>query len=373
MGLPMTTPSREAQFWDDLLFKQKQDMFVAELKKPYSSSRISLLRSQMDFSEPMFTLIKDNLCKITVETIRNIPVHWIQYEGSSINNGLIIAIHGGGYVAGMPQMQYSLCSELSKLTGCVCVSIDYRICPGTPNNPITITDSLNDCFSIYKYMILNKHIPSSKICIIGESAGGGLSCLLLQKIRDYNKTSTVKSVKCVKTQFSAFWDMGFSSDSDNDSDNNRDKVFIGNPACCWVNSPWTNLEMNSESTIKNSGIDAMLVNDPNKYFQRMAIGQIDINLNKINATLSLKDKRWSPLFGEWNDLCPIYFMCAASEMLVDDTLQAAKKAVDHGVEVQVDIEPFMHHTFPLFLRTLPEAKHAVIRASDFIIKHLKVC
>ena len=213
--------------------------------------------------------------------------------------------------------------------------------------------------------MLNQRVDPSKICIMGESAGGGLSLLLLQKIRDYNKTSTAK------LNYTEGVSCGFSSGSDSDGD--LEHVHLGNPGCCWVNSPWTNLEMASESVTKNEHIDAMLANDENKYFQRMAIGEIDINLNKVNVSVSLKDKEFSPLFGEWNGLCPIYFMCGATEMLLDDTLVAAKKAVEEGVDVRVDIEPFMHHTFPLFLRTLPEAKYAVVRAADFIIKHLKIC
>ena len=245
-------------------------------------------------------------------------------------------------------MHYALCSELSKLTGCVCVSIDYRLCPGTATQRITITDSLNDCFEIYKYFVLSQRVDPSKICVMGESAGGGLSLLLLQKIRDLQVTTA----QCENMEL--------------------DEASLKMPACCWVNSPWTNLAMDSESVILNNDSDAILVNDENKYFQRMAIGEIDINLNKVNGSVSLKDKEFSPLFGEWNGLCPIYFMCGATEMLLDDTLDAAKKAVDEGVDVRVDIEPFMHHTFPLFLRTLPEAKYAVVRAADFIIKHLKI-
>merc|ERR1712228_488520 len=213
---------------------------------------MGMLRDHMAFSEPMFTLIKDNLCKISIEKVKNIPIHWIEYEGSSIDNGLVLAIHGGAYVAGMPSMQYSLCSELSKLTGCVCVSIDYRLCPGTETQPITITDSLNDCFDIYKYFVLNQRVDPSKICVMGESAGGGLSLLLLQKIRDYNATSTAKP------NYSEAVDCGFSSGSDSrlETDSCADcraeideSSFssIRLPACCWVNSPWTNLAMDSQS------------------------------------------------------------------------------------------------------------------------------
>mmetsp|Transcript_44247 Transcript_44247/g.39488 ORF Transcript_44247/g.39488 Transcript_44247/m.39488 type:complete len:454 (-) Transcript_44247:772-2133(-) len=354
--LPTTKPTQQAQFWDDLLYKEKEKNFIAELKKPYKSSRISKLRAHMQFSEPMFTMV-DNNTTINVEIIKNIACHWIEYQGASIDNGVILCSHGGGYVAGMPSMQYNLCSYLSKLTGCICLSVDYKLCPEG-----LITDCVNDVFDVYKYLIQEHMVKSKRIAIMGESAGGGLSLLLLQKIRDYNNNH----------------------ENTNDDTDNK---YLGNPGCCWVNSPWTDLSMETESCLKNNIGDAMLVNDPNKYFQRMAVGEIDINAKKRRSIKSmiqkgnysqkstdemLKDPSHSPLYGEWNDLCPIYFMVGATEMLVDDTLKAAKKAYDCGVKIKVDIEPFMHHTWPLFLRTLPEAQYAVVRASDFIMEHLSI-
>eukprot|EP01084_Bolivina_argentea_P201518 344460_1 len=52
--------------------------------------------------------------------------------------------------------------------------------------------------------------------------------------------------------------------------------------CCWVNSAWTDLSMESDTVKYNSYIDAiMLVNDDKKYFERMAVGKI----NKYAKTL----------------------------------------------------------------------------------------
>merc|ERR1712212_730353 len=129
----------------------------------------------------------------------------------------------------------------------------------------------------------------------------------------------------------------------------------------------------SESVSRNEDADGILVNDPNRYFQRIAVGEIDIDLKKRyesdEGKPSLKSKMFSPLFGDWTGLCPIYFMVGATEMLLDDTLRAAKRAFECGTEIAVDIAPFMTHTWPLFLRTVPEARYAAFRASDFILRH----
>lgn len=104
--LPSTKPSKAAQFWDTLMVRQKESTFVVELQKPYSPSRVSMLRGQMAFSKPMFTLYDRESCSITIESVmsltkqsqesrHSIPIHVIQYEGSSMANGVILCFHGG--------------------------------------------------------------------------------------------------------------------------------------------------------------------------------------------------------------------------------------------------------------------------------------
>merc|ERR1719242_1520939 len=124
----------------------------------------------------MFTLFDSAMCAVTKTSIlgadhRSIDLHCIAYSGASMANGAILCIHGGGYVSGSPSMQYSLCAELSKLTGAVCVSVDYRL---VPDDGVTIADALSDCVDAFQYLVRDAKVPTSKLCVIGESAGGGL-------------------------------------------------------------------------------------------------------------------------------------------------------------------------------------------------------
>eukprot|EP00487_Bulimina_marginata_P007436 TRINITY_DN28665_c0_g1_i1.p1 TRINITY_DN28665_c0_g1~~TRINITY_DN28665_c0_g1_i1.p1 ORF type:complete len:113 (-),score=14.27 TRINITY_DN28665_c0_g1_i1:50-388(-) len=84
----------------------------------------------------------------------------------------------------------------------------------------------------------------------------------------------------------------------------------------------------------------------------------------------LKDALYSPFYAEWKGLCPLYFMVGGTEMLLQDTINAATKAYQAGVEVKVDIEPNMVHTWCLFQRAYVEAHYCVVRAADFILLHL---
>jgi len=376
--LPATTPSGAARTWNGLVLHQKVSTFVKELKRPYRPSRVNMLRRQMKFSEPMFNLYDRGSCAIRIEYVpsrcppdsarrsHSVPIHVIEYEGSSMSNGVILCLHGGGFVAGMPSMHYAVCCQLSKLTAAVCVSVDYRLCP---DDGVTITDALDDCWTVYRHLVA-KLSSSKRICVMGESAGGTLALLLMQRIKA--KCDTISSSLCDS-------ESSGESESSVETEQQLDPTAecIGNPACCWVCSPWTDLSMDADSVAANKDLDVMLALDPQRIFQRMAIGEIDINLRPRYQSRadkpSLVDPAFSPLYGEWAGLSPIYFTVGATEMLRDDTLRAAQRAFDAGCSVKVDIAPFEHHTWPLFQRTLPEARDATVRAADFILNHLDTC
>ena len=338
--LPSTKPSNRYIWYDQFIFSNK-DKTRKNLSKPYSRRSVIGFRKVCDRSVLITTPLFPSYVDIKIEIIPyKIPCHWISYKGSSKDNGIIICLHGGGYVAGSPPMQYALCSLLSKLTGCVCLSIDYRLCPEYP-----LPAAVDDVVNVYKYCLNDLKISNKKISVIGESAGGGLSLLFIQYLNDNN---------------------------------------ILLPSCCWVNSPWTNLECNYSSWTRNSKYDTILTFDPKKSFSKLIIGYMDIdgnviknnnNNNYVNIDFNdknneFRNKIYSPHYGNWKGLCPIYFMVGSTEMLLEDTINSAYKAYENGVNVKVDIEPNMMHTWCLFLRVFPEAYHTVTRGADFILKHL---
>merc|ERR1712130_595028 len=102
---------------------------------------------------------------------------------------------------------------------------------------------------------------------------------------------------------------------------------------------------------------------------QLNVGNMDIDGNRTGNNNDLKDKKYSPFYGNWSGLCPLYFMVGGTEMLLEDTINAATKAYKAGVDVKVDIEPNMMHTWCLFQRAYVEAHECAVRASDFILKH----
>ena len=245
---------------------------------------------------------------------------------------------------------------LSELTGCVAISIDYKLCPEYPL-PRCVLDAL----SVYKWLCdvdgvrtqqrqrVSDHCPQwllemdggqvHKKCVFaGESAGGGLCLLLLQAI-------------------------------------NADKS-LSLPCCTWRLSPWTNITFNNIDKRPNAKIDAMLHDKLMDLLPNILVGNYDIEKGKMvrnegdDGYCDPSDAKYSPFYGEVKGLCPIYMSVGASEMLLDDTLMFAEKAYKAGVDVEVEIEPYLCHVYPVFITVFPEAKQAVIRASEFMKRKL---
>jgi acetyl esterase len=91
----------------------------------------------------------------------------------------IIWIHGGAWVGGKANTFFANAAYCA-LKGAVGISLEYRV---IDNNKASIDDCISDCKSAINYIKANAatlHIDTSKIAIVGESAGGHLAaCMAL--------------------------------------------------------------------------------------------------------------------------------------------------------------------------------------------------
>lgn len=97
----------------------------------------------------------------------------------------LLHMHGGGFVVGAPEMSDARNRLLSAATGCVIVSVDYRLAPETPH-----PGPVEDCYAALKWLHRNAAslgVDQSRIAIGGESAGGGLAAALALLARDRNE------------------------------------------------------------------------------------------------------------------------------------------------------------------------------------------
>jgi acetyl esterase/lipase len=94
----------------------------------------------------------------------------------------LLHIHGGGFVMGSPEMDVARNIELVRATGCVILSVDYRLAPEHPHPA-----ALEDCHAALVWFAAQSEalgIPPRRLGVIGESAGGGLAASLALLARE---------------------------------------------------------------------------------------------------------------------------------------------------------------------------------------------
>lgn len=228
------------------------------------------------------------------------------------NRPVIIYLHGGAYIAGHPNSYKTFAGTLSRGCGMRVISINYTL----GHVPTAVQEAL----CVYRDLVETRGIPPSEIAISGDSAGGGLTLLLLAAIRDEGLSMC---------------------------------------ACAVPISPWADLTNSGDSS--KEGRDILLRN-PEGFdkFSLLAVGG--------DSTL-LDDPKCSPLYQSFRGLCPLYIVCGDNEALRDDSIRTAKRARSEGVDVHLDVVEFMPHIFPIFGSFLPEGAAATSRICDFITKH----
>jgi len=145
--------------------------------------------------------------------------------------------------------------------------------------------------------------------IAGDSAGGSISLLVAQKIRD---------------------------------------KALPQPCCIVSISPWLDLSLSGES-ISTLALHDVLLNPVvliSRHLATLAAG----------PNIPLDHPSVSPLFGSFQDLPPIFFLVGSEEILLSDTLRARARASTFGVKTRLELGSFMFHVYPLY--NIPEGFEA---------------
>ncbi|WP_326633224.1 alpha/beta hydrolase [Nonomuraea fuscirosea] len=104
-----------------------------------------------------------------------VPGAWVTAGGRTLEDGVTLYVHGGGFSMSNPPMERIMAHRLSEATGRPVYAVDYRLAPAHPY-PAAIEDVL----AAYR-ALLAQGVPAGRILLVGESAGATLvlSALLL--------------------------------------------------------------------------------------------------------------------------------------------------------------------------------------------------
>lgn len=247
--------------------------------------------------------------RIHTEKLTHCEGEWVIAKGVNADK-VIYYLHGGAYFLSSPKLHRSITWRLSSFNRRSVFALDYRVAPKHD-----LAHCLEDAVEGYQHL-LNSGFKPENIIIAGDSAGGHLSLITLQYLRDNNMPL---------------------------------------PAGAVLISPWTDLSCESESLKQNNWSDP--------FFWEKAIRTMsDFFSESRPECIPLL----SPVNGDFSGLPPLMIMVGSIEVLRDDARRAARKALKDGVSVCYEEWHDMPHIFPFFSAYVPEARRAFKHISAFI-------
>jgi acetyl esterase len=96
----------------------------------------------------------------------------------------VLYFHGGGFCAGSLDLVDPICRLLANRSGCVVISVDYRLAPEHPY-PAAVTDAYVAVSWVGAYGD-NFGVDPNRLAVVGESAGATLATAACMLIRDKN-------------------------------------------------------------------------------------------------------------------------------------------------------------------------------------------
>lgn len=218
--------------------------------------------------------------------------------------GAIMHIHGGAYRTCSATTHQAMCQEITQKTKMDSVIPDYGLAPEH-----VFPEALDQCLDVYKNL-LQQH-PANKIVLSGDSAGGGLLIMLVNKAI---------------------------------------KEGLPPPAGCVMLSPWVDLEPGKGKDIDDPLISRAFLNHAAKQY----------------APRDKRDKA-NPAKQSIKQFPPLFILTGGKELLRRDAELLHKKAQASNVKSKLEVWDEMFHAFPI-LPMLPETSPAIDQISAFALK-----
>jgi acetyl esterase/lipase len=228
--------------------------------------------------------------------------------------GVLLYLHGGGYVVGSPDTHAGLVGELARRAGLRALSVDYRLAPEHP-----FPAAVDDGVAAYRELLAAGTDPRDLV-LGGDSAGAGRSIATLLAAREAG---------------------------------------LPQPAALVLFSPWVDLTLTGGSMRAKEEADPIFTEADVRAYTDLYADAHDREQPLL-----------SPVFADLTGLPPLLVQVGANEVLLDDSVRLAGRAGADGVEVTLEIGPGLPHVFQHHYGRLDEADAALERAARFLTAHL---
>jgi acetyl esterase/lipase len=269
-------------------------------------------RARLDEVGSVWPVAED--IKLTPVDLGGIPGEWSMAPASDASRVLIF-FHGGGYCSGSILSHRRMVTEAGRAAGVRTLAVGYRLAPENP-----FPAALDDALTAWRF-VRRDGVAARHIALGGDSAGGGLTVALLNRLRDAGEELS---------------------------------------GGAWLVSPWTDLTMSGATLATKDAIDPLIHKG---YLGELADAYVPVGLDR-------KDPRFSVLYADLKGLPPTLIQVGSDETLLDDAVRFAAAAGAQDVPVTLEIWPHMIHAWHLWNAHLEPGRRALAAAGAFLRRHL---
>jgi acetyl esterase/lipase len=243
------------------------------------------------------------------------------------SDNVVYVLHGGGYIMQLGDMYRRLDKKLSEAGHNATVAfLDYRVAPEH-----RYPSALEDALLGWAYLLKQGFKPEN-IVVVGDSAGGNLTAVLVLKLIEL-KRETPKAVVLF--------------------------------------SPWADMTGSGDSYTGNYNVDIMFGNKNEEVTEERKQALLNSAMFSYVKDADRKDPFVSPVFADYAGFPPTMIFAGTHEMLLSDSLTIADKIKKSGGEVELYLAEEMFHVWPLATGLFPEATKAMDAALEYIGRQLK--
>ena len=226
-------------------------------------------------------------------------------------DGVMLYLHGGGYVIGSPRSHRHLAADLAGAAGLTAYVLDYRRAPEHP-----FPAALDDAVAAVRWLVETRRARPERLVLAGDSAGGGLVVSTLVALRDAG---------------------------------------LPLPAAAVCLSPWVDLGCTLPSCSARRPPDPVIDAEVLRAMARAYLGR-----------RSARTPGASPLYADLQGLPPLLVQAAAGEALVDDAIELMRAAARAGVHVTLELWPRFVHVGHWYARMFDDGGRALGNAARFM-------
>ena len=204
--------------------------------------------------------------------VGSVPVRILRPSGKP--KGVVLDIHGGGWVIGNAQMDDDLNLGMVNACDVAVVSVDYRLAVDTP-----VEGLMDDCLTAARWMLTDDEFADLPVIVVGESAGRHLAAATLLALKEWPQL--LQRVNGAVLYYGVY-------------------------------------DLTGTPSVRAAGPDTLLLDGP---------GMVEA-LRMLTPGLSDDERRrppLSPLYGDFEGLPPALMFVGGLDPLKDDTLMLAEQ------------------------------------------------